>query len=58
MEVDNTGQLQLNMKADSDWKEPFGLKGIQFVNSTLNAVFEPGLPIPMFGKFFLQFHGF
>ena len=52
MEVDNTGQLQLNMKADSDWKEPFGLKGVQFVNSTLNAVFEPGLPIPMFGKFF------
>ena len=51
MEVDNTGQLQLNMKANSDWKEPFGLKGIQFINSTLNAVFEPGLPIPMFGNF-------
>ena len=53
MRVANTGQLQLNMVSENMWTKPFGLTNVHFENCTLNAVFEPGLPVPMFGKYII-----
>ena len=51
MRVANTGQLQLNMTSDGVWNNPFDLANVQFGNCLLTAVFEPGLPVPLFGKY-------
>jgi len=50
LHVDNAGLLQLSMKSDNTWDKPFGLRNTRFQNLSFSSSYEPGTPLPSFGK--------
>ena len=51
LHVDNAGLLQLSMKSDNIWDKPFGLHNTRFQNLSFSSSYEPGTPLPSFGKY-------